>query len=74
MSAILGREMGGGAYIVGVVNGPLFCDDEGVEEKLLTAFQRLAKYPGVDENDLITLSVIEKEVAWMLNFPMEECF
>jgi hypothetical protein len=30
-------------------------------EKEFTAFQRLARYPGVDENDCETDSVIEKE-------------
>jgi hypothetical protein len=59
------------SYINGVANGAVFSDG-GVEEKLLTAFQRLARYPGVEENDLTTLSATEKELASVLMLPTEE--
>lgn len=39
------------------------CDDVGVEKELLMLFQRLAKYPGVEENDLVTLSEAEHELG-----------
>ena len=58
-------------YIEGVANGAEIREDEGVDEKLWTAFQRLAKYPGVEENDLTTLSEIEKELASVLVIPPE---
>lgn len=45
----------GSSYIVGVVNR-LGRNEDGVENALLTVFQRLDKYPGVDENDLKTFS------------------
>jgi len=42
------------------------CDGIGVEKELLTVFQRLAKYPGVEVNDFVTLSVAEKELDSIL--------
>lgn len=35
-------------------------------------FQRLARYPGVDENDFITLSVAQTELISVLEVPGEE--
>lgn len=47
-------------YIEGVVR--IVAGAGAGVEKELTAFQRLARYPGVDENDCDTDSVIEKEL------------
>lgn len=48
-------------YIVEVMNWAA-SEDVGVENELRVAFQRLAKYPGVEEKDLNTLE-LENELA-----------
>jgi hypothetical protein len=55
----------GFTYIGGVENIGA-SDDVGVENELLPVFQRLAKYPGVEVNDFVTLSVAEKELDSIL--------
>ncbi len=50
-------------------------DDGGVENELLILFQRFARYPGVEENDLMTLSVTETELASVFIMPDDaSCF
>ena len=56
-------------YIVGVINCA-GCEDAGVENELLAAFHRLARYPGVDEKDLDTLSMW-KELPSIPDIPEE---
>ena len=58
-------------YIGGVTKGAIGADD-GVENEPLGGFQRLARYPGVDENDLKTPSAAEKELGWVLEAPTSD--
>lgn len=46
------------------------CEDVGVENELRVAFQRLAKYPGVEEKDLNTLE-LKNELASIPESPEE---
>jgi hypothetical protein len=51
-----------------------FCEDKGVEHELLIGFQRLARYPGVDVNDLKTLSGPENELSSVIEIPDDWSF
>lgn len=58
-------------YIGGVIRGVIPADD-GAEKELLGGFQRLDRYPDVDEKDLKTPSATENELAWVLEVPVKD--
>ena len=51
----------------------MICVECGVNDELFAGFQRLARYPGVDENDFITLSLRLVELGFVLEDSGEDC-